>query len=637
MALSYTSLSSGGSASNDFTINIGSTGYTNVTLSTEFPAGNYIVTSSLSDATLDIYLQAADGTNAGYVNAAAATSSLTATKSFKTVIVYGSTNNDTLTFQFKYVFSPSSATTNYAAAPRLISNTPTALVNQNSTTTITGQNFSTDIEIYFIGSDNVERPAKTIVRNSSTQLVVTRPDTLPPAYSPYTIKAVNTGIADPTSTNSHKLSNSVTAGAAPSWVTTSPLTQAATNIAYSVTLSATDADGSNTYSIVSGSLPSSMTLNSSTGVISGTSAATTNASFTIRATDTGGNYVDRAFTLPIQAVPYAPTSVSASAYSTYALVTWTEPTFAGSSSITGYTITSSPGNITATVGVGTSGTITGLTNGTPYTFTVKANNTQGSSAASSASNSVTPTAEILRATYTTGGTFNLPAGFGGNNAPFYATVYAIGGGGGGGGGEGGAYYSPGRSGGAGGGSGRISSGTLTLTGAVNYNVGSAGAAGNAQGAYSGGNAGSSGGTTNFGNLTSLGGGGGGGSGYGGPYGNGGSGGSGGGGAGVTGAAGGSYGAAGANSQGTGGSGSGNNLAPGGGGGGGGYNGSSGAGGAGTSYAGAGATGGYASSPPSSPNGYGGGGGGGGGGGPYGQANGATQGSAGAPGVIYIYY
>ena len=71
MALKRSTLASSGSgaASNDFTINVGSSGNTNVSLSTSFPSGSYICTSSLSDATLDIYLINEDGTSAGYANA----------------------------------------------------------------------------------------------------------------------------------------------------------------------------------------------------------------------------------------------------------------------------------------------------------------------------------------------------------------------------------------------------------------------------------------------------------------------------------------------------------------------------------------------------------------------------------------
>jgi uncharacterized protein (TIGR02145 family) len=70
-------------------------------------------------------------------------------------------------------------------------------------------------------------------------------------------------------------------------------------------------------------------------------------------------------------------------------VTFTPPASNGGSAITGYTVTSSSGGFTGT-GLGSPITVTGLTNGTAYTFTVIATNANGNSLASSASNSVTP-------------------------------------------------------------------------------------------------------------------------------------------------------------------------------------------------------------------------------------------------------
>ncbi|MBV5342835.1 fibronectin type III domain-containing protein, partial [bacterium] len=61
----------------------------------------------------------------------------------------------------------------------------------------------------------------------------------------------------------------------------------------------------------------------------------------------------------------------------------------GASAISGYTVTSNPGGLTAT-GASSPLVVTGLTNGTAYTFTVTATNTQGTGAASTASNSITP-------------------------------------------------------------------------------------------------------------------------------------------------------------------------------------------------------------------------------------------------------
>jgi hypothetical protein len=90
--------------------------------------------------------------------------------------------------------------------------------------------------------------------------------------------------------------------------------------------------------------------------------------------------------------PEAPTGVTATAGNAQATVSFTPPTLNnGASAITGYTVTSSPGGITAT-GTASPMTVTALTNGTAYTFTVTATNAQGTSAASAPSNSVTPSA-----------------------------------------------------------------------------------------------------------------------------------------------------------------------------------------------------------------------------------------------------
>ena len=294
--------SSSSAVGNDFIVSTGTSGNTTITLSKDFAAGSYVVVSALNDTAYDIYLVASDGTAAGSVNSTTASTTVDASQAFNTVIIYGAQNNDTFTFTFKYVFSPSADNTSIVTAgPRVTSVGTNVLPNVDSSTTITGKNFASNATVTFTGTDSVVRNAKSVTRNSSTSLTVVRPDDLPNAYQPYTITVLNPGISAPTSTNLHKL-GSLSAGSVPVWSTSvGELSTIMTKgSAYSHSLSASDPDtsGSVTYSVASGSLPSGLSLNSSTGVISGTSSDNFGTySITIRATDAGGNYVDRAFTL----------------------------------------------------------------------------------------------------------------------------------------------------------------------------------------------------------------------------------------------------------------------------------------------------------------------------------------------------
>jgi hypothetical protein len=90
-------------------------------------------------------------------------------------------------------------------------------------------------------------------------------------------------------------------------------------------------------------------------------------------------------------VPGAPTGVSATGADKQATISFDPPASDGGSSITGYTVRSNPGNFTAS-GFSSPITVTGLTNGTSYTFTVTATNAVGTGPASQPSNAVTPQA-----------------------------------------------------------------------------------------------------------------------------------------------------------------------------------------------------------------------------------------------------
>lgn len=98
--------------------------------------------------------------------------------------------------------------------------------------------------------------------------------------------------------------------AGPTWITASPINTFTRNSAYSTTLIANDDSGNiPTYSLFSGSLPDGLSLNSSSGVISGTPTSSTAATFTVRASDINGNYSDREFFMPNSAPTWSTTTL----------------------------------------------------------------------------------------------------------------------------------------------------------------------------------------------------------------------------------------------------------------------------------------------------------------------------------------
>jgi hypothetical protein len=152
---------------------------------------------------------------------------------------------------------------------------------------------------------------------------------------------------------------------------------------------------------------------SGTITVSGLTASTS-YTFTVKATNAVGQSVASSSSNQITtaaAIPGAPTiGVARGSGQTTATVSFTAPASSGGSAITSYTAVSSPGGITGSVSQSGSGTITvsGLSVGTSYTFTVYATNGAGNSPNSSASNSTT--------------TFpNLGASFGGG---YFAGAYS---------------------------------------------------------------------------------------------------------------------------------------------------------------------------------------------------------------------
>ena len=119
------------------------------------------------------------------------------------------------------------------------------------------------------------------------------------------------------------------------------------------------------------------------------------------AVNIGGGRVDAAATLSVSSsadpssspsAPGPPSAAKASGGDATAKVSWHAPAADGGSTITGYTVTSTPGNKTCSTGGALGCTVKGLTNGTTYTFTVRASNKLGTGLPSDPSNTVKPRA-----------------------------------------------------------------------------------------------------------------------------------------------------------------------------------------------------------------------------------------------------
>jgi len=208
-----------------------------------------------------------------------------------------------------------------AAPPVLTAVSPDAYNGESGTSfTLSGSNFEASAVVKIITSSGAEfSPASTSV-NSTSSIVVTTPQDFTVANGPLTIKVTNpTGL-------SSQLDGAITTGTSPTFNVSAGL--AGTYVggaSVSLTLDATDVDAGSTvtYSLVSGSLPSGLSLNTSTGVVSGTAGSPGNSevtsSFTIRATDNAGNYVERAYSIKVQpqiALPAAYQSIVTNAGNT---------------------------------------------------------------------------------------------------------------------------------------------------------------------------------------------------------------------------------------------------------------------------------------------------------------------------------
>jgi hypothetical protein len=188
-------------------------------------------------------------------------------------------------------------------APQIASISPTTAAITGTAVTITGSSFKSALAVQFIGTNSAvyNSPVATFV--NATTVTATTP-ALPVAYEPYDVKVIN-------SDNQFAiLDNCLDSGGSPIWNTTSgTITTINEQTSLNTSVSATDPDGTSiVYS--SSNLPAWVSLNSSTGALTGTApdiSSNTTYSFDITASD-GVNTSSRAFSITVNAI-IAPTTL----------------------------------------------------------------------------------------------------------------------------------------------------------------------------------------------------------------------------------------------------------------------------------------------------------------------------------------
>ena len=176
--------------------------------------------------------------------------------------------------------------------PTISSISPTVIENTQTSVTIAGTNFVSVPTVEAIGSTGAIVRADEVSFTSSTSIVAKF--TLPIDGTYFVRVENNDGNAVRSS------SALLTVSDAPAWTTSAgSLGSNAAGSSVSYTVAATDATS---YALQSGSLPGSVSLNTSTGAITGTESGATSEttySFTIRATDAQAQTADRAFSITI--------------------------------------------------------------------------------------------------------------------------------------------------------------------------------------------------------------------------------------------------------------------------------------------------------------------------------------------------
>lgn len=161
---------------------------------------------------------------------------------------------------------------------------------------ITGTNFATGATVKFIGNDGTQYSSPTVTINSGEQITARVNTNIDPSKEPFDVQVTSAGGLSSLKEDAFNID------AVPAWTTAAGAIGGGFNgDSINLQVTASDPDGSiASYGVQSGALPSGVSLNTSTGAITGTlptvGSVTTNT-FTIRATTNSGQTADRQFSI----------------------------------------------------------------------------------------------------------------------------------------------------------------------------------------------------------------------------------------------------------------------------------------------------------------------------------------------------
>ena len=311
----------------------------------------------------------------------------TATGTSSPLMVTGLTNGTAYTFTVKAtnaIGDSSSSTVSSSVTPGTVPGAPTiSTVTRGNSQVAVAFTAPANNGGYAITGYTVTSSGGQTVTGTSSPLTVTGL-TNGTSYT-FTVKATNT-IGD---SSSSTVSSSIIPGAAPSAPSITGLTRGNGQISVVFTAPANNGGLPITSYRVTSSGGQTATGSSSPITITGLTSSIS-YTFTVTATNDAGTSAASAPSSSIYPAtpPDAPSITSVTRGNSQIVVAFTAPANNGGSPITGYTVTSSGGQ--TVTGISSPLTVTGLTNGTSYTFTVVATNAIGSSSASAASSAVIP-------------------------------------------------------------------------------------------------------------------------------------------------------------------------------------------------------------------------------------------------------